>query len=274
MTSLKVRLGNHSVPLPWIAQTHCAKPKPHHLRLWVVGSLAVLVVHGLLILAMLTSSPSKRLDLVSAPAAPASVRVTMVAVPAVQPAPVAEALPVEPAPPAPPVMTSEAAERTVTAPPPKPTKPAVPKPPRPAKPLRAPAPPHTPAPMQPPAPPTAVSDAPAAPVTAPPAESPGKTLQLPAAAPKDLSSIGCRVPAPEYPRKAKRLKVEGETLIRLVVNAQGKIDQAEIARSAGNADLDAAARQAVLGASCAPYIENGHAVAVRALQPVSFRLTR
>jgi protein TonB len=108
----------------------------------------------------------------------------------------------------------------------------------------------------------------------PPADNIEKTLQLPAAGPKDVNTIGCRVPAPEYPRKAKRLQIEGETLIRLVVNAQGKVAEAEIARSAGNVDLDAAARQAVLGATCTPYIENGHAVAVRALQPVGFHLTR
>lgn len=272
MTSLKVRLGNHSAPSSWVAQTPCATPKPHHLQLWVAGGLSAVAAHCLLILAMLMSPSTKRIELLSAPAAPASVRVTMIAAPTPQLPPAAEAAPVAPTPPAPQVMTSEAAERTVAAALPKPTKPAAPKPPMPAKPPRAPVAPHTPAPTQPAGQAPAVS--PAAPVTAPPAESPGKTLQLPAAAPKDVNTIGCRVPAPEYPRKAKRLKIEGETLIRLVVNAQGRIDQAEIARSAGNADLDAAARQAVLGASCAPYIENGHAVAVRALQPVSFRLTR
>ncbi|WP_080482097.1 energy transducer TonB [Pseudomonas syringae] len=271
MTSLKVRLGNHSAPSPWVAQTPCATPKTHHLRLWVAGGLTAVAAHCLLILAMLMSPSTKRLELLSAPAAPASVRVTMIAAPTPQLPPVAEAAPVTPTPPAPQVMTSEAAERAVAAPPPKPTPP---KPPKPAKPPRAPVAPHKPALTEPTAQPPAAPNVPAAAITAPSADGPEKTLQLPAAGPKDVNTIGCRVPAPEYPRKAKRLKLEGETLIRLVVNAQGKIDQAEVARSAGNADLDAAARQAVLGASCTPYIENGHPVAVRALQPVSFRLTR
>ncbi len=283
MTSLKVRLGNHSLRSTWTAESTYEAPPQGKRFSWVLAAGAVLLLHALLVGALLMAPPPKKISLMSAPAAPASVRVTMLPPPTPEPEPV-EVQP--PPPPEPPVMTSENAERTIAPPPPpapklapeppkpkpKPVVPKVTKPvPKPVKPQK-PAPPHPPAEVAKDDP---VDAAPQAPSAQPaPSPSPEKNLQPPAAGPKDVASVGCRVPAPEYPRKAKRLRIEGETLISLVVSAQGKIEQANIARSSGNADLDASARQAVLGASCTPYIEAGRPVAVRAVQPISFRLTR
>ncbi len=106
------------------------------------------------------------------------------------------------------------------------------------------------------------------------AEPQQKMLNLPSAGPKDVQTVGCRVPAPEYPRKARRMAWEGSVLIRLVIDSSGKIQSATVARSSGNQDLDEAARKAVMAASCSPYLENGRAISVRAAQPVSFRLNR
>ncbi|MBD1554628.1 energy transducer TonB [Pseudomonas typographi] len=269
MTRLDIRLGNPSPCGGWIAETRCAAAEPlSRDRGWLIGG-AVLAIHVLLLLGLLLKGAPKQLSVVSAPAAPASVRVTMVAAPAIVPAEANSPTPVAPATPAPAVMTSASAERTVVSPPP--TLPA-PARPQPAKPRTPPV--RRPVQATPPISTEQPQDAPPAAVSAPPAEHVEPALQLPAAGPKDINTVGCRVPAPEYPRQAKRLKIEGEAVIRLVVNAQGRVDQADIAHSSGDAALDAAARQAVLGAVCTPYIENGLAVAVRALQPISFRLTR
>lgn len=283
MTSLKVRLGDHSLRSTWIAESRYETKPQSTRRHWILAAGAVLLAHGLLVAALLMAPPPKKISLMSTPSAP-SVRVTMLPPPAPEPEPVVTQ---PPPPPEPQVMTSENAERTIAPPPPpapklapEPAK-AQPKPkpvpPKVNKPAPKPVKPQTPTPPQPPAPEVAKDEpvlVPPQSQAAPSAQTTEKTLQPPASGPKDVTSVGCRVPAPEYPRKAKRLRIEGETLISLVVSAQGKIEQASVARSSGNSDLDASARQAVLSASCTPYIEGGRAVAVRAVQPISFRLTR
>lgn len=281
MTSLKVRLGNHSTRSSWTAESRFEDSVKTGRRAWAFAAGAVVLLHAALLAALMASPPPKKISLISAPAAPASVRVTILPPPEPEPEPVAKE-PDAPPPPEPEILTSDTAERTIATPPP-PAPAPIPKPPK-AKPKPKPTPPKVkpvkpqkPTPPQPPTPEVAKeepTDAPPQAQSAPPAPVTEKTLQPPASGPKDVASVGCRVPSPEYPRKAKRLRVEGETLISLVVNADGKIAEANVARSSGDADLDASARAAVLGASCTPYIENGRAVAVRAVQPISFRLTR
>ena len=94
------------------------------------------------------------------------------------------------------------------------------------------------------------------------------------AQPKNVAAIGCAVPQPDYPRRAQRLKQEGEVLVRLVINPQGQLTRYEIARGSGFDVLDQAALAAVQKIRCTPYIENGQPIAVMTLQPVSFRLGR
>ncbi|EMO3466406.1 TPA: energy transducer TonB [Klebsiella variicola subsp. variicola] len=103
----------------------------------------------------------------------------------------------------------------------------------------------------------------------------GRMMQSNSSAqPKNVSAIGCAVPQPDYPRRARRLKQEGEVLVRLVVNPQGELTRYEIARSSGVEALDQAALAAVQKTRCSPYVENGRAIAVMTLQPVNFRLAR
>lgn len=261
MTSLKVRWGNHSLRSTWTCDT---APQTEWFS-WVLAAGGVLVLHALLVGALLMAPPPKKLSLMSTPATPTSVRVTML--PATAPQIEPEITPTQP--PAPPVMTSEKAERIIA--------PIAPEPAKVTKRVAKPVKPQKPIPPQPPAPEVAKDepiDAAARAQTAAPDPTVEKNLQPPASGPKDVTSVGCRVPPPEYPRKAKRLGIEGQTLISIVVSPQGKIEQANIARSSGNTDLDSSARQAVLAASCTPYIEGGRAVAVRAVQPINFSLTR
>ncbi|MBN2991931.1 energy transducer TonB [Pseudomonas cedrina subsp. fulgida] len=254
MTNLNVHLKEGVDPLTWKAEP--TLPKEHKCfpyGLLVVAG-AVLIAHVGLFALLVTQASNKEITLTTAPAA--SVRVSMVAPP---PPPPAEIIPI---PPAPQVLTSEKAERTV----------AVEKP----KPIVKPKPIPKPKPVPKVEPPPVVEAKPVEPVPAPPREAPvsEKMLDLPASGPKDVQTVGCRVPAPDYPRQARRQKIEGNVLVRLQVDTQGQVQSANIARSSGNQDLDEAARKAVMGASCTPYMESGRAIAVRAVQPVSFRLNQ
>lgn len=284
MTGLKVRLGNHSTRSTWTAESRYENSANTGRRAWVFAAGAAVILHAALVVALLTSPPTKKISLISPSAAPASVRVTILPPPSPEPELVAKE-PDVPPPPEPQVLTSDTAERTVATPlpapapvsePPKVKPKPKPTPPK-IKPIATPVKPQKPTPPQPP---TAEmvkeepTDAPPQARSSRPTSAAEKTLSPSASGPKDVASVGCRVPSPEYPRKAKRLRIEGETLISLVVNADGKIAKADVARSSGDGELDASARAAVLGASCTPYIENGQAVAVRAVQPISFRLIR
>ncbi len=258
MTNLNVYLKEGVDPLTWKAEP--TLPKEHKCfpygLLLVAG--AVMIAHVGLFALMVTQTSNKEITLTTAPAA--SVRVSMVA-----PPPPPEVPPeIIPIPPAPPVLTSEKAERTVALEKPKPVD----------KPKPIPKPKPVPKKVEP----TPVVEAkPVEPVPAPPREAPvnsEKMLDMPASGPKDVQTVGCRVPAPDYPRQARRQKIEGNVLVRLQIDSQGQVQTASIARSSGNQDLDEAARKAVMGASCTPYMESGRAIAVRAVQPVSFRLNQ
>ncbi|MCX2195142.1 energy transducer TonB [Pantoea agglomerans] len=108
-----------------------------------------------------------------------------------------------------------------------------------------------------------------------PATSRGEMLKsVPHATPKTVATVGCQVPAPAYPRKAKRLQEEGEVLIRLVINANGTLGRSDVARSSGHEDLDQAAMAAVSRIRCNPYLENGQAISVMTVQPITFKLSR
>ncbi|EHD22540.1 MULTISPECIES: energy transducer TonB [Brenneria] len=96
----------------------------------------------------------------------------------------------------------------------------------------------------------------------------------PGALPKHVASVGCAVPQPEYPRRARRLQQQGEALIRLVIGPEGRLLKHEIARSSGYEALDQAAMAAVAQTRCSPYRENGQAISVMTLQPVNFKLSR
>ena len=56
------------------------------------------------------------------------------------------------------------------------------------------------------------------------------------------SGVACRRNCkPKYPEQARRQGKEGRVAVRIVTDGNGNVASAEIARSSGNADLDAAA---------------------------------
>ncbi|HBR1414501.1 TPA: energy transducer TonB [Klebsiella pneumoniae] len=236
---------------------------------------AVALVHFVLIGAAITRTTQYRpLDIIN-PAEQSSVQVTMVEMPAPESPPPPQAATEAPA-----LLTAEKSEREVTheeAPPePTPVAPPVPEKPKPKpkvepklKPVREITRPENdekPSPIQN----ARVADKAALQATAK-----GEMLKsAPNASPKMVSTVGCMVPAPVYPRKAKRLRQEGEVLIRLTITASGSLGRSEIARSSGYQDLDLAALAAVSGIRCNPYLENGQAISVMTIQPITFKLPR
>lgn len=229
-------------------------------------ALAVLLVHGLgLYLIVHHSVHLIRLE--ADRASGASVQVRLVAAP--QPQPVAKPEPRPERPPEPkprpiekpvvrktaPLLSSEApAARTVAAPKTEPVKPVEPAPPPPV-------PTPTPAPAPAPTPPA-------------PAPAPGPALLD---TPKQISSaelkqLGCRIPRPDYPPKARRLEQEGTVVVSLTIGADGAVKTARVARSSGYALLDAAALASIEAGRCQPYTTAGIPRAVEAEQPIAFNL--
>lgn len=273
MTNLNILFKSGSGQRSWVADTRAVdEERGVPFRLLPIAG-AVLLAHVGLFALLVTQTSNKDITLANT-TPPASVRVTMVAPPPPPEPPPA----VVPQPPTPQILTSENAERTIAQEKPKPKvePPPEPKPkPKPTpkpKPKPKPAPPVPPPPKVEPTPEPTVATPP--PTVAQTASNDTKMMDLPSAGPKDVQTIGCRVPAPEYPRKARRMKLEGSVLVRLVIDNKGQVQSANIARSSGNQELDEAARKAVMAASCTPYMENGRAISVRAAQPVSFRLNR
>lgn len=160
---------------------------------------------------------------------------------------------------------------------PKPAPRPVPKPVESAAPEPAPAPNPTPAESAPPQPAPAPSAAPtpAAPPAAAPA-APVPAADAPPATPRTLRA-GVRYlepPQPEYPPLSRRMGEQGRTVLRVLIDAQGRPERIEIKRSSGSARLDDAARRAVERALFRPHVEDGRPVAVYALVPIAFQLDR
>ncbi|MEC5318110.1 energy transducer TonB [Brenneria populi subsp. brevivirga] len=269
-----------------------AEPKPvqpHHVTPPVKGKsgkivlsfLTVAVLHTVVIAWLITRTTEyKPLNLVN-PTESVSIQAAMIE--EVEPEPVPEI------PPVPPVLTSEQGEREIAsvvetretpAEPPLPVKQEVKKsPPKPVDKPRA-ARPKTVINSQPVAS-TAQNSAPAPAAAATsntsliPNAGKGNMMQNTSGArPKNVTSVGCAVPQPEYPRRARRLQQEGEVLIRLIINPEGRLLKHEIARSSGYEALDQAAMTAISQTRCTPYRENGQAITVMTLQPVKFKLSR
>jgi protein TonB len=119
----------------------------------------------------------------------------------------------------------------------------------------------------PPAAPVA-SEAPAAPmvVAVPPAP--------PAAGPKTISSgvEYIQAPQPVYPTMSKRMGEQGKVVLLILVNEKGMPDQVKVQSSSGSTRLDEAGRQAALRAVFKPHVEDGRAVSVYVIVPLTFQL--
>ena len=162
--------------------------------------------------------------------------------------------------------------------------------------------PVAPAPMPAPAPaPADLAPAPAAVATLPtisepaPASGPsapassGVTVALPASAhivaskPPTTTPDGLTRTArpqggyqvrPAYPSAPRRLGIQGTTMLRVHVLADGRIGDVRVEHSAGHPDLDQAAMEAVRRWRFEPARRGADTVAMWVLLPVEFRLTQ
>jgi protein TonB len=79
---------------------------------------------------------------------------------------------------------------------------------------------------------------------------------------------------PSYPAAARRLGIEGTTLLRVFVLDDGRVGEVQIQNSAGHPALDRAAAEAVRRWRFDPARKGADAVSVWVLLPVEFHLTR
>jgi protein TonB len=77
---------------------------------------------------------------------------------------------------------------------------------------------------------------------------------------------------PRYPNSARRKGVEGTVLIKAYVTDQGRVEQLQIEQSAGHADLDEAAVEAVGRWRFEPACRGRQPIAMWVSIPVRFML--
>lgn len=111
-----------------------------------------------------------------------------------------------------------------------------------------------------------------------PASAPIVAAKPPAAAPEGVTRTarpqgGYQV-RPAYPSAPRRLGIQGTTMLRVHVLADGRIGDLLVEHSAGHPDLDQAAMEAVRRWRFEPARRGADAVAMWVLLPVEFRLTQ
>jgi len=80
-------------------------------------------------------------------------------------------------------------------------------------------------------------------------------------------------PKPQYPLIARRLKLEGTVIVRVLVSSEGKPEIVRLGTSSGSNVLDQAALNAVQGWSFVPAKQGGQSVTAWVDVPIRFRLT-
>jgi protein TonB len=88
----------------------------------------------------------------------------------------------------------------------------------------------------------------------------------------DLSVVCPERRAPAYPPMSRRLGETGKVVLRVTLNAHGRVAKATVSQSSGFGRLDEAALAAVREWRCTPAQRNGQAVEATALQPFNFVL--
>ena len=127
------------------------------------------------------------------------------------------------------------------------------------------APSHAVAPLQPPAPPAA------APADAVPVAAAASKPALPVTQPI-FNADYLENPAPAYPPLSRRTGEQGRVTLRVLVNASGRADDAQVRASSGSARLDDSARSAVLQWKFVPAKRGDEPVPAWVLIPITFRL--
>ena len=79
-------------------------------------------------------------------------------------------------------------------------------------------------------------------------------------------------PAPSYPPVSKRMREQGQVLLRVLVNTTGRADDVQLRTSSGFPRLDDSARDTVRDWKFVPARRGNEAVAAWVLIPISFRL--
>lgn len=79
-------------------------------------------------------------------------------------------------------------------------------------------------------------------------------------------------PVPAYPRREREKGIEGRVRLRLLVDADGSVKEAAVARTSGSEALDEAALEAVKQWRFEAATEDGKPVASVVLQPLDFRI--
>lgn len=249
-------------------------------RIGLATLVAALHLGGLATLAHLSQDPVT-------PPQPEPIQVSLLAADPV-PAPVVEA----PQPPAP-----EPASPPRVAPPPDPPPPELrqPPPPPPVPVVRKPPPPKPVAKQPPPktvtesptalrtaedSPPAVAEPSPAPPVTRPeaavaPAAPAPAAAGAPTAAPITAARFDAAYlnnPAPAYPMVSRRMREEGQVMLRVLVSADGQPNRVELRTSSGSDRLDRAAQEAVSRWRFVPARQGERAIESWVLVPIVFKL--
>lgn len=90
----------------------------------------------------------------------------------------------------------------------------------------------------------------------------------------DLAVHCTHRPTPEYPASARRLRESGRVVVKVWLNANGKVERSQVAQSSGFPRLDNAAIATVERWRCNSATRNGLAVPAIALQPFDFALNK
>ncbi|SDE62523.1 energy transducer TonB [Sporomusa acidovorans] len=78
---------------------------------------------------------------------------------------------------------------------------------------------------------------------------------------------------PEYPYEARKKHLEGKVLLKMTISNEGIVSDAEVIESSGYDILDEAAINGVKEWRFIPAKENGEAIAVKVVMPITFKLT-
>lgn len=191
--------------------------------------------------------------------------------------------------PAEPAIEPTAPAPVETPPPPEPVKPEVKPPPPKVPPKPKPTPKPKPVPKvtesptaltqeeaapEEPSPPEAVESAPSAPVAAAPANpAPPGPPSGGAVTAARFDAAYLNNPTPPYPPLSRRLREEGQVMLRVLVSPEGQPSRIEIRTSSGSERLDRAAEQAVARWRFVPAKRGDTPVEAWVLVPIVFKLT-
>ncbi|HZX29129.1 MAG TPA: energy transducer TonB [Telluria sp.] len=119
-----------------------------------------------------------------------------------------------------------------------------------------------------------IAAAPVAVAVSTPAAPPVQTAPAAPPAPRLISAVEyVQAPRIDYPAMSRRMGEQGKVVLRVLVNGKGLPEQVAVQASSGFSRLDEAGKQAVQRALFKPYMEDGRAVPVFVLVPLTFQLS-